>query len=184
MWNRIKLHQTFKVIFHYFHMENKKLGILILILSLIFLAFTYYFNNTFYEQASELGCNINQECVNVEKTISMTHIAFGFFGFMFALGFYILLFNKSEERILRRLEEEKDRKIGDEKFNIILMALDPYEKKVMNAVKEHDGITQSILKLRTDMSKAKLSYVLQELEKRNLVKRIKKGKTLQVFLRI
>ena len=64
------------------------------------------------------------------------------------------------------------------------MALDSYEKKVMKAVKEHDGITQNILRLRTDMSKAKLSYVLQELEKRSLIKRIKKGKTLQVFLRI
>ena len=64
------------------------------------------------------------------------------------------------------------------------MALDPHEKKVMKSIKEHEGITQSTLRLRTDMSKAKLSYVLQELEKRNLIKRIKKGKTLQVFLRI
>ncbi|MAH03202.1 transcriptional regulator, partial [Candidatus Pacearchaeota archaeon] len=47
-----------------------------------------------------------------------------------------------------------------------------------------DGITQNILRLRTDMSKAKLSYVLQELEKRNLIKRVKKGKTLEVFLKI
>ena len=135
-------------------------------------------------QLNELGCNVNERCVEVENKVSITNMAFGFFGFMFALGIYILLFNKSEERILRRLEEEKDRKIGDEKFNIILMALDPYEKKVMKAVKEHDGITQSTLRLRLDLSKAKLSYVLQELEKRNLIKRIKKGKTLQIFLRI
>lgn len=57
-------------------------------------------------------------------------------------------------------------------------------KKVMKAIKDHDGITQSTLRLRLDLSKAKLSYVLQELEKRNLIKRIKKGKTLQVFLKI
>lgn len=165
-------------------MENKRLGILLIILSIAFLGFTYYFNNAFYQQASELGCNVGQECINVEKTVSVTHIAFGFFGFMFSLGFYILLFNKSEERILRRLEEEKNQKIGDEKFDIILMALDPYEKKVLKSVKEQEGITQSTLRLRTDMSKAKLSYVLQELEKRNLIKRNKKGKTLEIFLRI
>ena len=165
-------------------MENKKLGILILILSMIFLLFLYYFNMDLSMQLNELGCNVNERCVEVENKVSITNMAFGFFGFMFALGIYILLFNKSEERILRRLEEEKDRKIGDEKFNIILMALDPYEKKVMKAVKEHDGITQSTLRLHLDLSKAKLSYVLQELEKRNLIKRIKKGKTLQIFLRI
>lgn len=80
-------------------------------------------------QLNELGCNVNEKCIEVENKVSMTNIAFGFFGFMFALGVYILLFNKSEERILRRLEEEKDKKIGDEKFNIILTALDPHEKK-------------------------------------------------------
>lgn len=135
-------------------------------------------------QLDKLGCNVNKGCAEAENKFSMTNMAFGFFGFMFGLGFYILFFNKSEERILRRLEDEKNQKIGDGKFNYILMALDPYEKRVLKAVKEQDGITQSTLRLRTDMSKAKLSYVLQELEKRNLVKRVKKGKTLEVFLKI
>ena len=51
-------------------------------------------------------------------------------------------------------------------------------------VREQEGITQNTLRLRLNMSKAKLSYVLQELEKRNLIKRIKKGKTLAIYLRI
>ena len=165
-------------------MENKKLGILIIILSFIFLIFAYYFNNVFYQQAEQLGCKINEECIKIDQTISITHIAFGFFGFMFALGIYILIFNKSEERILRRLEEEKNQKISDEKFRYILMALDDYEKMVLKAVKEQDGITQNTLRLRVNMSKAKLSYVLQELEKRNLVKRVERGKTLQIFLKV
>ena len=66
---------------------------------------------------------------------------------------------------------------------MILKGLDNYEKKVMNAVKEQEGITQNTLRIRTDMSKAKLSYVLQDLEKRGLIKRIKKGKTLAVFFK-
>ena len=122
-------------------MENKKLGIIIIILSLIFLFFLYYFNTNLSIQSNELGCNVNEECVKVGNKISMTNMAFGFFGFMFALGFYILFFNKSEERILKMLEEEKDKKISDGKFNYILMALDPYEKKVLKAVKEQYGTT-------------------------------------------
>ena len=166
-------------------MENKKLGILFILLSFVFLMFLFYFNNLLYESSGEKGCILdNQECNMVEKNISITHIAFGFFGFMFSLGFYILFFNKSEEMILRRLEDEKNQKISDGKFDKILMAIDSYEKKVMKAIKEQDGITQSTLRLRTDMSKAKLSYVLQELEKRNLIKRNKKGKTLSVHLKI
>ena len=165
-------------------MENKKLGALLIILSLIFLLFVYYFNTNLSTKSDKLGCNVNKNCVEIGNTISVTNVAFGFFGFMFGLGFYVLFFNKTEEAIMRRLEEEKNQKIGNEKFDILLKALDPYEKKVLKAVKEQEGITQSTLRLRTDMSKAKLSYVLQELEKRGIVERTKKGKTLAVYLKV
>ena len=165
-------------------MENKRLGVIFIIISLVFVAFLFYSSSSLSTRADALGCNVAEGCVEVENSISITHIGFGFFGFMFALGFYILFFSKSEERILKRLEEYKNERTEEEKFNLILRALDSYEKKVLKAVKEQDGITQNTLRLRTDMSKAKLSYVLQELEKRNLIKRNRKGKTLEVFLKI
>ena len=157
-------------------MEKQKLGVLLIIFSIVFLGFIFYFNDNLYSRADDLGCNVNEECVQIEKSISITNIGFGFFGFMFGLGFFILLFDK-DDKLAKRLDE-------DERFGIVLKALDDYEKKVLKAVREQDGITQSTLRLRTDMSKAKLSYVLKELEKRNLIKRSPKGKTLEVFLRI
>ncbi len=166
------------------NMENKKLGILMVTISLIFFVFLIYFSNNLSVKYNELGCNSSEECVEVGKLFSFTNLSFGFFGFMLALGFYLLFFNKTDEKIMKRLEDEKNNKIGEEKFEIILKALGDYEKRVLKAVKEQDGITQSTLKLRTNMSKAKLSYVLQELEKRNLIKRIPEGKTLKVFLKI
>jgi len=165
-------------------MENKKLGTLFIVFSIIFLIFLFYFSMEMNKKSAQLGCNSNQGCISVKNFMTFTNIGFGFFGFLFGLGFYILFFNKTESAILNRLEEEKDRKIGEDKFSIILNALDSYEKKVMKAIKEQDGITQSTLRLRTDMSKAKLSYVLQELEKRNLIKRTKKGKTLEIWLKV
>lgn len=165
-------------------MENKKLGSLIMVLSIIFLVFLIYFNVKLSEKSNTLGCNISEECMSVKNYMSIKDMGFGFFGFLFGLGFYILFFNKTEEAIMKRLEDEKNKKIDEEKFSLIIKALDSHEKKVLNAVKEQDGITQNTLRLRTDMSKAKLSYVLQELEKRELIKRVPKGKTLQVFLKI
>lgn len=165
-------------------MENKKLGILIIIISIVFLLFLIYFNIKLNEKSIGFGCNPSEECMNIKNLFTFTNIGFGFFGFMLALGFYLLFFNKTETAILKRLEDEKNNKISEEKFDIVLKALDSYEKKVLKAVKEQDGITQNTLRLRTDVSKAKLSYVLQELEKRNLIKRVPKGKTLQVFLRV
>lgn len=165
-------------------MENKKLGILMIIISIIFFIFLIYFTIKLNEQSISLGCNSSDECMNVKNLFTFTNIGFGFFGFILALGFYLLFFNKTEKAIFKRLEDDKNKTINNEKFTLIMKALDDYEKRVLKAVKEQDGITQNTLRIRTNMSKAKLSYVLQELEKRNLVKRIKKGKTLQVFLRV
>ena len=165
-------------------MENKKLGVLLVIISLVFGFFMIYYNLNMNKKSSEIGCNMADGCENVQQLLTITNIGFGFFGFMLALGFYLLFFNKTEERILNRLEDQKNAQIEEERFSIILKALDEYEKRVMQLVKEQDGITQNTLRLRANLSKAKLSYVLQELEKRGLVKRIPKGKTLEIHLRV
>ena len=164
-------------------MENKKLATLFIIFSIAFFVLLLFYNSSLSSNYDDL-CMVNEECQTIKQNISFVHIGFGIFGFMLALGIYILFFNKSEERILKRLDDDKESKINNEKFNIILKALDEFEKKVLRLIKEQDGITQNTLKLRADMSKAKLSYVLKELEKRNLIKRTKKGKTLEIWLKI
>ncbi|MBI2042817.1 winged helix-turn-helix transcriptional regulator [Candidatus Pacearchaeota archaeon] len=165
-------------------MENKKLGLLLIIISILVGGMFIYYINTLSEQSTELGCFNKPDCFAIERGLSISHFAIGVFSFILALGFYLLFFNKTDEKIMKRLEDEKNKKIGDEKFEWILKALDDYEKRVLKAVREQNGITQNTLRLRTNMSKAKLSYVLQELEKRNLIKRIEKGKTLEVWLKI
>lgn len=165
-------------------MEGKKLGLLLVAISLVFGFFLVDYINVMNQKSNDLGCNAADGCVDVARGLDMSHAAFGFFGFMLALGFYFLFFNKTEEKIFDRLEDEKVRQVEEEKFSIILRALDEYEKRVMQIVKEQDGITQNTLKLRANMSKAKLSYILQELERRGLVSRIRKGKTLEVHLRV
>lgn len=164
-------------------MNSKRVGILILIISIILGASIFYIIDQLYSKGEVYGCFPNNECISIQKSLSLSHIVVGILSFLFALGVYLLFFTKGDEAIVRRLEEEKKARLQEEKFDILMKALDPYEQKVLKAVKEQDGITQNTLRLRTDMSKAKLSYVLQELEKRDLVKRIKKGKTLAIFLK-
>ncbi|MEK6850252.1 MAG: winged helix-turn-helix transcriptional regulator [Nanoarchaeota archaeon] len=165
-------------------MENRKLGILLITLSLIIGAILLYYNSTLLKQSEEIGCYTNKDCIPLEKGISITHIAVGIFSFILALGFYLLFFNKTEKAIMERLENEKNEKIDNAKFEMLMKALDSYEQKVLKAIKEQEGITQNTLRLRVDMSKAKLSYVLQELEKRGIIKRVEKGKTLAIYLKI
>ncbi len=165
-------------------MENKKLGVLLIILSVIVLILFLNYNLQISRQSIEIGCFPNQDCKTIERMLSLSHIAIGIFSFILALGFYLLFFNKTEKAILEKLEKEKELKVDDMKFKILMKALDPFEQKAIEAIREQDGITQNTLRLRTDMSKSKLSIVLKELEKRGLIKRIEKGKTLSVFLRI
>ena len=108
--------------------------------------------------------------------------------FIFALGFYLLFFNKSEaeaskySNILEKINEEKTQKTAEDEFNLLLRPLDENERKVLTAIKEQEGITQSTLKYRANLSKAKVSQILTDFEKKKIIARKAKGKTYEVFL--
>ena len=163
-------------------MENKKLGFVILSISILASILTFGFMNVIGKQTTALQCYPTNECQRVESLMGLSHIAVGLISFIAALGVYLLFFSTSEEAILRRLEEDKNRKIEQDKFELILKALDENERKVIKAVKEQEGITQSTLKFRTDLSKSKVSQILTDFEKKHLVKREEKGKTYAVYL--
>ena len=164
-------------------MNNKKVGVVFLILSVLVAVVMVQLIGKLTTQAEELGCFDNQECGRVESSLGIAHLGFGVIGFIFALGFYLILFAKGEEAILQRIEATEVQRSEKEKFDLILKGLDNFEKKAMIAAKEQPGITQNTLRIRTDMSKAKLSYVLGDLEVKGLIKRLKKGRTQAVFLR-
>ena len=163
-------------------MENKKLGFVILSISILSSILVFGFMNVLGKQTSTLQCYPTNECQRVESLICLSHIAVGLISFIGALGIYLLFFSTSEEAILKRLEEEKNMRIGQDKFELMLKAMDDNEKRVISAIKEQGGITQSTLKYRVDLSKAKVSQILTDFEKKHLIKRELKGKTYAVYL--
>lgn len=165
-------------------MENKKLGVVLFCISFLMLASFFYYEYTLQKTGQAMGCYPSQDCLGVEKTLAFSHIIIGITSFVLALGFYLIFFSKGENSILERLEKEKEDRIENVKFEMLLKALDSFEQKVVKIVQEQPGITQSTLRIKAEMSKAKLSYVLQELEKRGIIKRIEKGKTLAIYLKI
>jgi len=163
--------------------DHKKLGGVLLALAIILLVIFLFIIRSLNQEIEALGCYPNTGCQKIETRLSITHFAFGAFGFLFALGFYLLFFSKGEEAIVRRLEQDTQRKLGEEKLSILLKGLDEFEKKAFLAVRKQDGITQNTLRLRVDMSKAKLSQVLSGLEKKNLIKREPQGKSLAIYVK-
>ena len=163
-------------------MENKKLGFVILSISVLASILSLGFMGVLGRQTTALQCYPTNECQRVQSLIGLSHVAVGLISFIGALGVYLLFFSTSEEAILKRLEEEKNIKVEQNKFELIMKAMDENEQKVLKAIKEQDGITQSTLKFRTDLSKAKVSQILTDFEKKNLVKRELKGKTYALHL--
>jgi len=163
-------------------MENKKLGFVILSISVLASILALGFMGVLGRQTTALQCYPTNECQRVESLMRLSHVAVGLISFIGALGVYLLFFSTSEEAILKRLEEEKNMKVEQNKFELILKAMDENEQKVLKAIREQNGITQSTLKFRTDLSKAKVSQILTDFEKKHLVKRELKGKTYAVYL--
>ena len=169
-------------------METKKLGFLILGMSVVlgFIMFSYMGKLNVQEQA--YNCNPTQQCQQISSLFGLSHIAIGFLSFIFALGFFLLFFNKSEEAaskysdVLEKIQEEKTQKTAEDNFNLLLRPLDENERKILTSIKEQEGITQSTLKYRANLSKAKVSQILTDFEKKDLIARKAKGKTYEVFL--
>ena len=70
----------------------------------------------------------------------------------------------------------------DKEYSILRKALSEDEKKILDEIKKAEEITQDSLRFRLDWSKAKVSTILTNLDKRNLIQRERVGKTYKVYL--
>ncbi len=169
-------------------MDNKKLGVILIVICILLGILIFYFNQQINIQA-EASCSCSEmaeggTCPHEQKVNWPTYAGIILLSGVAALGIYLIFFEKSQKAIISTLERQKQKQTEEEKFEILLKGLDAYEKKVIQAIKEQDGITQQTLRLRTDLHKSKLSIVLDGLEKKGLIVRKDKGKTKQVFLKI
>src|SRR3989338_5679519 len=117
-------------------MENKKLGIVIVSITIAASILAFGFMGILGKQTTALQCYPTNECQRVESLMGLSHIAVGLISFIGALGIYLLFFSTSEEAILRRLEQEKTMKVEQDTFELVLKGMDDNEKKVLKAIKE------------------------------------------------
>ena len=165
-------------------MDTKKLGLIIIGISCIFGLLLWGFEGQLANLSKDSECCGSEACTDHREHSSLTHVGIAVIFLTLSLGAYILFFDKSQKALVERLNENSALKNKEEKFSLILTGLDDDEKKVLKAVKEQDGITQHTLGIRTNLHKSKLSIIVASLEAKELVKKEKKGKTNQLFLRI
>jgi len=172
--------------------DNKRIGGVLVVLSILAGVFAFSIADSFQHRSAELNCNPNAQCAAVNSAMGWSHIGIGIVSAVFALGIYLLFFSRGEyllRQAIKRLEEEKTRlenqhdvRIADEKFMAILGTLSDSERDVLRIIKEQEGITQNTLRIKADLSKAKLSQMLGEFQRRGLVRREQKGKTFALYV--
>ena len=70
----------------------------------------------------------------------------------------------------------------DKEYNILKKMLSEDEKKVLGEIKKAGEITQDSLRFRLNWSKAKVSTILTNLDKKRIVQRERTGKTYKIYL--
>ena len=70
----------------------------------------------------------------------------------------------------------------EKEYNILKKALSKDERTILDEIKKAGEITQDSLRFRLNWSKAKISTILSNLDKMNLIQRERIGKTYRVHL--
>jgi uncharacterized membrane protein len=123
-------------------------------------------------------------CPHIEESVVLPDLSgIGLVILGILLGLYLIRSDATQREILKELETKRSALSADERRELILSVLTKDEQKIINAVREQPGISQATLRLRTDMSKAKLSMLLKELEHRGLIVKTEDGKTNTVHLK-
>lgn len=165
-------------------MDNKKLGGL-LIISALGLGIILFTLNTSLSSKLESACQCTDSelgyCPHENQIPWQTYSGMILLSGIAALGVYLVFFEKSQKEIITQLNNHKLKESTKKKFEILLMGLNSNEKKIIRAVRDQEGITQQTLRLRADMHKSKLSIVLSQLEDKNLIKKVRNGKTHKIY---
>lgn len=170
-------------------MKAKTLGIILIAIGIaigILVGLFKYNTTKLIDQQMVLSggtCFENGICLHQQYAFNLpTYAGILLAAFTVSLGIYLIFFAKTQQVFLETIKETKRQGKEEEKFSIMLKALGPEERVVMEKVREQDGITQTTLMLRTDLSKTKLSFVLADLEKKGLIKKVREGKINRIHM--
>lgn len=107
--------------------------------------------------------------------------------FIVLIGLYLIFFGK-EEKIITKIKTVKQqvepKKITKENYQKIMANLEDDEKRVLEKIIEAEGtIFQSDLVDKTELTKVKVTRILDKLEGKGLIERKRRGMTNVVILK-
>ncbi len=163
-------------------MKNKFVGFLLIGLSLLLGFIIFSFNKSINNIAKSSCSDIIKglSCPLVESINFQTKMSLGIMVFLIIFGLYLIYFDK-EAKIINSL---KYKKITKEEFKEVINNLNEEEKNVFEKIIESQGsIFQSELVDKTELTKVKITRILDKLEGKGLIERKRRGMTNIILLK-
>ena len=171
-------------------MNKKQIGIFLVIIGILLASFLFFAKqreDAYIDQIIQQQggiCYLDGVCLHDQEFTSYFFGAIPIIAIII-LGVYLFFFDTTEKQILKQHKEVtsalNEAKSRDE-FQAYLAGFVPEEQKVLKAIQEQEGIQQSTLRYRINMSKTSLSLVLKSLEERGIITKKEHGKTNILFL--
>jgi len=175
-------------------MDQKHIGIILLIVSILIGSFVFMVqtsNDTVIKEyvVNEGTCYLEDGTCLHRQNLPMYIFGWTLSGVLFLFGIYLTFFDRTQKMITEHqikissaLESAKKQDREKDEFNAYLAGFSEEEQIVLKAVREQDGIKQSTLRFRTNISKTALSLILKNLEDKQIITRKVSGKTKEVYL--
>jgi uncharacterized membrane protein len=151
-------------------MENKKVGYLLLGVSILIIILVILFNSALKEIVSISCGEVHGAVCPMNQTINQqTYLALGVVGLLIIISL-VLIFSKPEEKIIvKKIKQKSKHK------KIDLSKLDEKEKKVILYLKKEGATFQAELKEKLGIGKVGLTRLLDKLEAKQLIERKRRG---------
>ena len=149
-------------------MKNKYVGILILIIVVLFLLIIMSFNQALESIVNE-NCTHGDMCPMHTTLKTQKMISYSLLGLLAIVGTFIALFMREEKK---ETPEPNYERLNDE------------EKNIVNIIKNNQGATyQSDLIKETNLTKVKMTRLLDKLEGKHVIERKRRGMTNIIVLK-
>ncbi|MCX8163142.1 MAG: hypothetical protein N3D10_01150 [Candidatus Micrarchaeota archaeon] len=168
-------------------MNNKTVGFLLFIISLIVGLIIFLFNRALVEIVNT-SCSHGPSCPMWGSIDFHTNISLILLGIIFVLSIYFMFFAKEEKKIVFKSSKQKESAKQEPKpknYNEILKLLSNEEKIIFQKIIDSAGaILQSeLIDESKGFSKVKVSRILDKLEGRGLIERKRRGMSNIVVLK-
>ena len=157
-------------------MKNKHVGYLIVGIAILIGFIVFSFNNAMTEIVNE-SCDHGSTCPMWGTIDFQTNVSVAVIIFIVLIGLYLIIFGKDSENI-------QIKKIKKEDYKKVLKTLDEEQKKVFEEIIEEEGVIfQSELVEKTNLSKVKISRILDKLEGKGILERRRRGMSNVIIIK-